>query len=513
MLITSPLLLACLLSASTDALSEIAKLLPLDGTSGDKFGSPMAMDGNLLLVGALADNPNGPNSGSVYLFDTSTGSQLAKLVPNDGAPFDTFGFRVAVEGTTALVSAIKDDDNGMDSGSVYVFDTTTGAQTAKLLPSDGAPGDNFGSSLAIHGSTALIGAIADDDQGFDSGSAYLFDLTSGLQIAKLSPADGMPGDLFGSSAALDDTCIVIGARRDTSAGVQSGSAYVFDTTTLLQTAKLIPADAVGSEDFGATLDLDQGTVILGAIGRDDNGIDSGACYLFDTGTGLQTAKLLPDDGAALDFFGWSVALHGNLIIVGARLDDDLGVNSGSAYLFDLAGSQLAKLQPSDGRTGDSFGYAVAIQATSIAVGAIDNDDNGPDSGSAYLFDVPALASATQRNGSGTNAQIFTSISAPVLGGPWITQLDCTGHAPGSAFLQISASPASGDFISGGELLINLASPTLLALFQPHTGTPIQFSLSVPFDTALLGATGSAQAVVFGAPAYELSNALDLVVGL
>ncbi len=118
------------------------------------------------------------------------GDQIAKLLPDDGAAGDRFGLSVAISGTTAIAGAYWDDDNGKQSGSAYLFHPATGQQLAKLLPNDGAAGDNFGVSVAISGTTAIVGVHLDDDDGSHSGSAYLFDTTTGQQIAKLLPDDG-----------------------------------------------------------------------------------------------------------------------------------------------------------------------------------------------------------------------------------------------------------------------------------------------------------------------------------
>ncbi len=130
------------------------------------------------------DDDNGADSGSAYLFDTTTGQQIAKLVADDGAANDVFGNSVAISPpgrTTAIVGAAYDDDNGSFSGSAYLFDISdpaNPAQIAKLLPDDGATDDQFGWSVAISGATALAGAVVDDDNGSSSGSAYLFDATA-----------------------------------------------------------------------------------------------------------------------------------------------------------------------------------------------------------------------------------------------------------------------------------------------------------------------------------------------
>ncbi|MCH8152799.1 MAG: FG-GAP repeat protein, partial [Planctomycetes bacterium] len=152
------------------------------------------------------------------------GDQLFKLLADDGAEFDSFGVSVAISGATAIVGSPNDDDNGAGSGSAYLFDTTTGRQLAKLLPDDGAEGDIFGISVAVSGATAIVGAMRDDDNGFNSGSAYLFDTTTGDQIAKLLPDDGAAGDIFGISVAINGATAIVGARNDDDNGTASGSA-------------------------------------------------------------------------------------------------------------------------------------------------------------------------------------------------------------------------------------------------------------------------------------------------
>jgi FG-GAP repeat/Lectin C-type domain len=380
--------LTLVLAAAAQAQTETAKLLPSDGAASDWFGHAVAIDGTTAIVGAVYDDDNGTYSGSAYLFDTTTGAQIAKLLPSDGAAADFFGWSVAIDGTTAIVGAVLDDDKGTNSGSAYLFDTTTGAQIAKLLPSDGAAADSFGYSVAIDGTTAIVGAAYDDDNGTNSGSAYLLDTTTGAQIAKLFPNDGAVADRFGWSVAIAGDTAIVGAYLHDDNGSDSGSAYLFDTTTGAQVAKLLPSDGAAGDWFGESVAINGNTAIVGAVLDDDKGTDSGSVYLFDTTTGGQVAKLLPDDGAVNDRFGWSVAIAGNTAIVGAYLHDDNGSDSGSAYLFDTTtGGQVTKLLPSDGAAGDWFGSSVAFGGNTAMVGAPYDADNGAGSGSAYLFSL------------------------------------------------------------------------------------------------------------------------------
>ncbi len=183
--------------AYADLGDQLFKLLADDGAAGDAFGYSVAISGATAIVGAWRDDDNGEYAGSAYLFDTTTATQIAKLLPDGGATGDWFGFSVAISGSTAIVGAYLDGDNGVCSGSAYLFDTTPGQQIAKLLPDDGAVEDRFGLSVAISGATAIVGAYLDDDNGTQSGSAYLFNTTTGLQTAKLLADDGAAADWFG----------------------------------------------------------------------------------------------------------------------------------------------------------------------------------------------------------------------------------------------------------------------------------------------------------------------------
>jgi esterase/lipase superfamily enzyme len=279
-------------------------------------------------------------------------TESLKLTASDVVEAQQFGWSVAISDTTAIIGATGDNDNGSGSGSVYLFDTTTGLQIAKLTASDAAAGDNFGRSVAISGNTAIIGAPFDDDAGVSSGSAYLFDTTTGVEIAKLTASDAAAGDLFGFSVAISGTTAIVGAWGDGDAGFNTGSAYLFDTTTGVQIAKLTASDFAGFDSFGYSVAISGTTAVVGAFGNDDAGSNSGSAYLFDTTTGVQVAKLTASDAASGDNFGRSVAISGNTAIVGAPFDDDAGFSSGSAYLFDTTtGVEVAKLTASDATGG------------------------------------------------------------------------------------------------------------------------------------------------------------------
>ena len=374
--------------SSGQVINENLKLLPNDGAAGDWFGFSIAIDSGVVAVGASRDDDNGSNSGSAYLLNASTGSQITKLLATDGTFDDEFGWSIAIDGGVVAVGSPRDDARG----SAYLFDASTGVQIAKLVASGGPRDQDFGITIAIDNGIVAVGAPY--SAGDTSGSAFLFDASTGAQIAILLPDDGEDGDQFGASVAIDNGVVAIGSRLDDDNGHFSGSAYLFNASTGAQIAKLLPSDGAAEDQFGWAIAIDNGIVAVGVYLDDDNGPDSGSAYLFDASTGAQIAKLLPSDGAAEDRFGFSIGIDNGFVVVGSPLDDDNGDLSGSAYLFDVAsGDQIAKLLPSDGAATDLFGRSIAIHNGVIAVGAAGDDDNGSSAGSAYVFDVGAQCPA------------------------------------------------------------------------------------------------------------------------
>ena len=379
--------------------SQTAKITSSDGAASDHFGSSVSLSGDRALIGAYGDDDNGGESGSAYIFDFSGGvwGQTTKLTASDGVVDDQFGISVSLSGDRVLIGAWGDDDNGGQSGSAYIFDFTGGVwgQTAKLTATDGAFGHFFGNKVSLSGDRALIGAIGDDDNGGSSGSAYIFDFSGGVwgQTAKLTASDGTTNDLFGVSVSLSGDRALIGAHFDDDNGGMSGSAYIFDFSggVWSQTTKLTASDGASSDQFGFSVSLSGDRVLIGSPYDDDNASDSGSAYIFDYSGGLwsQTTKLTAVDGAAGDSFGFSVSLSGDRALIGAYGDDDNAAESGSVYIFDFAGgvwAQSVKLSAADRAAGDRFGYAVSLSGDRALIGAYLDDDNGSGSGSAYIFD-------------------------------------------------------------------------------------------------------------------------------
>jgi hypothetical protein len=381
------------------------KLTPSDGEADDEFGYSVAIAGEYALVGAHYDIDDGIASGSAYIFKWNgiSWTEQAKLTASDAAAYDAFGHSVAIAGDYALVGANGNDDNGSNSGSAYIFkrDGTSWNEQAKLTASDAAADDRFGLSVAIAGDYALIGAFGDDDNSTDSGSAYIFkrDGTSWIEQAKLTASDAAAYDHFGLSVAIAGEYALVGAPYNNDNGYDSGSTYIFkrDGTSWIEQAKLTASDGETDDRFGESVALAGEYALITAYADDDHGTNSGSAYIFkrDGSSWNQQAKLTASDGAAYDWFGSSAAIAGEYALVGAPYGGDDGINSGSAYIFKRDGTswnEQAELTPSDGAAHDRFGQSVAITGEYVLVGAPTDSSfsDPPDPGSAYIYNLSAF---------------------------------------------------------------------------------------------------------------------------
>jgi hypothetical protein len=208
----------------------------------DNFGNSLAISGDNALIGASGDDTGGDNAGSAYLFDITNGTLLQTFNNPTPAGGDFFGSSLAMSGNNALVGAPYDATGGVNAGSAYLFDITTGTLLQTINNPTPGGDDSFGNSVAISGNNALIGAPGDNTGGVDAGSAYLFDITTGTLLQTFNnPTPDVPasslGDFFGDSVAISGNNALIGAYGDNTGGDDAGSAYLFDVTTgtLLQT--------------------------------------------------------------------------------------------------------------------------------------------------------------------------------------------------------------------------------------------------------------------------------------
>jgi hypothetical protein len=428
------------------------KLTASDGTAGNRFGSSVSVDGHRAIIGA-------GGSEAAYIFEfCSPWAEKTRLV--SGKAGDGFGSGVAISSDYALVGAYSDDDLGVNSGSAYLFKRENDSWTlgAKLIAEDGRAGDFFGATVALSGDLAVVGAFGDDTGGDEwvsifgeteytpastgltwdkdmkkwknSGGAYIFlkparswayglrpkairvstfpaqifllqvkkldkdenwgeswDYVSGEPVPLTGVADMGEIQAYSLTAPIEITNIEF-LVPCTSGGPDAGSAYVFkrDGQTWTQQAHLIASDGAAGDAFGISVAISDETIIVGADRDDDNGQDSGSAYVFaqDGAAWVEEAKLLAKDGKKGDRFGASVAVGGNIAVVGAPHSDTTDASSGAAYVFRYNGlgwTEEAKLIAGDGKAGDLFGASVSISADYVVVGAPGEDG----SGSVFVF--------------------------------------------------------------------------------------------------------------------------------
>jgi FG-GAP repeat len=295
-----------------DALSYelVTQLVPNDGQA-ITFGESVAIDAERIVIGASMNSDSGLFFGAAYIFDALNGNQVLELLPEDGLIAARFGASAAIDGDRVVVGALEDIDSPPYPGAAFVFDTNTGEQLLKLIPENGMRGDFFGSSVSISESVVIVGAPGDSTNGKYSGAVYLFHALTGEQMAKILPLDGIPEDFFGAQVSTSDTKLIVAAVRDwQSIPLQRGSVYVFDLLTGEQQFKLLPSKGAEVGVFGASIALSDSIAAVGARSEGD-----GFVYLFDTDNGEQLAKLSYDVSPVPHLFGRTVAIHnGNLLV-------------------------------------------------------------------------------------------------------------------------------------------------------------------------------------------------------
>jgi len=471
---------------------------------GDLFGYSVAVSGNAVVVGAYSDDTGAPNSGAAYVFDAASGSLLRTLSNPTPAFDDDFGISVAVSGSTVVVGADGDDTGAADTGAAYVFDLASGSLLRTLNNPTPVAFDDFGSSVAVSGSTVVVGAFRDDTSASDAGTAYLFDVGSGSLLRTLSNPTPVVSDFFGSSVAVSGNSVVVGAWSDDTGAIDAGSAYVFDAASgsLLRTLDH-PAPSPG-DYFGSSVAISGSTVVVGAYNDDMGKTDAGSAYLYDAVSGNLRWILNNPTPTGYDWFGRSVAVSGSTVVVGAYQDDTGASNAGSAYVFDAAsGNLLWTLNNPTPAANDCFGWSVAVSGNTVVVGAYWDDTGATDAGAAYVFDAVSgsllwtLNNPTAATDDRFGSSVAISGSTIVVGAYWD---DAGTSNAGAAYVFDAAS---------GNLLRTLNNPT------PASNDYFGYSVAVFGNTVVVGAYGdntgasdAGSAYVFDAVSGNLLRTLN-----
>jgi hypothetical protein len=378
------------------------KVTASDGTANTFFGSAAAIKGTTAVIGADGD---ASFRGAAYIFTKSgdTWSEGQKLVASDGLSPDEFGYRVALDHSTVLVTAFSATVNGVAfQGAAYVFTLSgdTFSETQKLTASDGGLFDNFGAAVSVDGKTLVIGANgATVGANPAQGAAYVFTKSNGTwtETQKLIADDGAAYDNFGLSVTLQGSTILVGSPQAVIGGsFAQGAVYVFTNSggTWTQTQKLTASDGAASDSFGESVAISDDNALIGAYGATvDSHAGAGAAYIFSnlSGTWSQMEKLTASDPGSFFNFGNTLALHGGKAIIAADVTTvDGHTSQGKVYIFREQGSewtQFDTLVSSDGTTDDFFGAALALGPGTVLVSTPHPVINGNSyQGAAYFFE-------------------------------------------------------------------------------------------------------------------------------
>lgn len=468
---------ASLAKAVLADINESAKLVASNPASQDHFGYRVAIDGNTAVVGAFEKDGANLDVGAayVYLRTGNTWALQAQLTTPTSVEAAAFGRDVAISGDTIAVGAPFDDGTQAGSGAVYIFTRsgTVWTQRAKLGVA-ATSGDRFGWSVALEGSTLVIGAPADETASFNNaGAAYVFTGSGSAwtqQGAALAASDAQDSDLLGSAIAVSGDTLIVGAEGvDTVAetNVDSGAAYVFTRSAGVWTQRTRLRAAAPGENhlFGRSVAIDAGTLLVGEPGRLSN---TGAAYVF-VGSGASWSlqqMLTAPDAAAGDVFGQDVAINGDLSLVGAYEEEGSSgpLNRGAIYVWRRSGvtwTQPDKFLASDATSGDRFGFGLAL-TPSAAISGAPNDANGSfaEAGSAYVFHLGTPTSTIQiLNPIPTTFGGLLGLSAQVTGGTPTGDVEFR-----NGLTVLASSPLNGSGVAATTITPNAGAYSVTAFY-------------------------------------------------
>jgi hypothetical protein len=373
-------------SAQCEATEDSA-IVHSDTQIGDQLGNSVAIDGDVVVVGAPQEDEAANTAGAVYVFRANGGSwfQEQKLMAGDADSMDYLGTAVAVKGSVAVAGAPQDEQAGTLAGSAYVFrfNGTQWVQEQKLLPSPPPVSSGFfGTSVALNGDVVAIGAPMTG-----TGKVYVFRYMNNQwsQEDVVTAIDAAAGDRFGMSVALGSGVLLVGANRDDDDGTDSGSVYVFTYQGIdgwVHAQKLTATDGQAGAGFGFAVSMSGNAALIGANNDVAPPWDAGSAYVFryDGLSWNEEQKFpTPIGSPSQTEFGFSVDIDGDVALVGSLRDDGAEAASGGAWLYAFDGNawnQQAMFQASDGGSNDQFGRSVALGGGVAVVGARDHQPGG-----------------------------------------------------------------------------------------------------------------------------------------
>ncbi|MFT5462772.1 MAG: PKD repeat protein, partial [Planctomycetota bacterium] len=412
---------------------------------GDQFGSDLDMQGDTLVVGAyLSDITGSGDEGQAFVFRHDGTSWVETQILSAGSPGvgDRFSQTVVLEGEFLFISSQFKDAVGTtlgDEGSVYVFRDVAGSFVpfSELVASDAEEGDLFGSALSVSGNRLVVGSQHESNGIFgEAGAAYVFEFDGDNwdQTAKLIPSIRHADQHFGSGAAVDGNCLVIGAEENDANGglvIQGGALWVFnyDGTNWVETALLEASDAQDNDNLGWDVDIVDDFIVGSAPGVDDTITDQGAVYVFElvAGTWVEAAKLQARSPGDADELGREVRIDGNNVYSSARsFKPGVGDNAGGVFVFDL--DLNASAVHSDFTGLSTAGVApLNVSFTDLSQGSV----------TSWTWDFGDGGSSTQQNPShlytGNGTYDVSLVATGLLGSDLELQAGLVQVGPPTAF--------------------------------------------------------------------------------
>lgn len=358
-----------------------------------EFGSAVAVSGSIAVVGAPFDKVGSSVAGRAFIFNTATGAKFNLTSPNSHAQLEGFyGWSVAVSGTIVAVGAPHETagvspDTEPYSGHVYLYNATTGHRTRTLSAPTIEDDQTFGASVAIAGTTIVVGTPGESG----GGAVYLFSSKTGNLLSTLNPPSGLSsGAQFGEIVAINGTTVAVGAPLDTVSGItEAGAAFTFSATTAALGISVVSPSPSFEGQFGASLALSTTKLAVGAPGETNGTVyEVGNAYTFNLKSGLLSASLRNPVQTAGGHLGSSIAIAGSTVVVGADDNSAWGVyESGEAFAYTAStGAYLYNLTSSRALSGGFFGYSAAMSGKAIVIGAPFETSKGRvGAGNAYLF--------------------------------------------------------------------------------------------------------------------------------
>ena len=371
----------------------------------ENLGTAACAEGEFAVISAVNDSRlHTPSAGVVYIVDVNSGTHLYRLAQQDAEATDAFGDALDMADGFIVVGSPGDSDDGFHSGSAYLYHALSGAMIRKYTPGDGKAGKRFGSAVAVDNGIVAIGADADNDNGSHAGAVYLSQMATATPIAKLTGSPAVAGAHFGGSVDLFGDVLVVGAPSDIDpSGIPCGAAYIYSLSNLNAPIKVTPHDAAEGDFFGRSVATDGEFVVVGSPRDDTLGMNSGSIYVYNAATGAFVIKLKANESFINGAFGDDLSMDGRVLAVSANAYDGASQDSGAVFLFDTRSwAQIAKLQSAPtANTIYEFGYCVAVSGPRVLVGARRAYLDSAEIGMGYVFTAPDLACLADTNGDGS----------------------------------------------------------------------------------------------------------------